>query len=114
MPGEGTHKIQQHTDSPVDIMVRLSYGTTLYPCPLEEMVNKLFSKMTNSFTYNSYSKVYIYRHQIKLLQNLAFGLSTWPSGHMVCISKTFIPTKLHSSKHSVHNRAGRGRSLPIP
>jgi len=51
MPGEGNHKIQQLTDSLVDTMVRLSYDTTLYPCPLEEMVNKLFSKMmTNSFT----------------------------------------------------------------
>jgi len=41
-------------------MVRLSYGTTLYPCPLEEMVNKLFSKMmTNSFNYNSYIKAHI-------------------------------------------------------
>jgi hypothetical protein len=51
MPGEATHKIQQLTDSLVDTMVRISLSTTLYPCPLEEMVNKLFNKMmTNSFT----------------------------------------------------------------
>jgi hypothetical protein len=51
MPGQGTNNIHQLTDSLVDTMVRLSYVTTLYPCPFEEMVNKLFSKMmSNSFT----------------------------------------------------------------
>lgn len=83
MPGEGTHKIQQLTDSLVDTMVRLSYGTTLYHCPLEEMVNKLFNKMmTNSFTQNSYSKVHIQAQDTAASQPSFWSLYMviWPHG----------------------------------
>jgi len=51
MSGEGTHKIQQLTDSLVDTMDRLSYGTLFTLVPLRKWWTSCVSKMmTNSFT----------------------------------------------------------------